>query len=115
LAVVKPKIKEETIMSELNQASELLESQNFNRVRIVYLPPMTAASIHRQVFQSDRNPEEVSCEILDKFIADNDLKDAYPQARHFGCGNPDPPYEDLQRGYERWIQFPTTWKYLPRL
>ncbi len=85
-----------------------MSEQSNNRVRIVYLPPMTVASIHvTGRDEQGRGPENVSGEMLDAFIRDNDLKTKYPAARHFGFNNPDElPDNDPAHGYERWISIP---------
>jgi DNA-binding transcriptional MerR regulator len=108
LAVVKPKIKEETSMSELNQASEKLEKLTDRDVRIVYLPPMTVASAH----YIGANCESVSNGMIQKFIDDTKLLDVKPDARHFGFNNP--WSEDVagapSHGYECWITIPDDWE-----
>jgi DNA-binding transcriptional MerR regulator/DNA gyrase inhibitor GyrI len=99
LAVVKPKIKEETSMSELNQASEKLEKLTDRDVRIIYLPPMTVASAH----YVGEAPELVSDDMIQKYIKDSNLEKIYPASRHFGFNNPDTPNEGPEHGYERLI------------
>ncbi|MBE6809688.1 MAG: hypothetical protein E7521_01350 [Ruminococcaceae bacterium] len=73
-------------------------------IRIIYLPPMTVASIH---IANGEGSEQRSAEILDKFIKDNNLKNVYPSARCFGFNNPDGvPDNNISHGYERWISIP---------
>lgn len=75
-----------------------------HEVRVVYLPPMTVASIH---IVGGENSEERSAELLDRFIADKRLREFYPAARCFGFNNPDGiPGNMPTHGYERWISVP---------
>ncbi|MDR0914149.1 MAG: effector binding domain-containing protein [Oscillospiraceae bacterium] len=104
LAVVKPKIKEEASMSELNQASEKLEKLTDRDVRIIYLPPMTVASAH----YIGENCEEVTGNMINKFIEETDLLKQKPDARIFGFNNPISQTEpgSPSHGYETWITIP---------
>ena len=86
LTVHKIPLKEEKTAEDLQVASEKLNKLTDRDVRIIYLPPMTAAAAH---VIGGENPEGASGDILNKFIADTDLIKVYPVARHFGFNNPD--------------------------
>jgi DNA gyrase inhibitor GyrI len=106
LGVVKPKIKEETSMSELNQASEKLEKLTDRDVRIIYLPPMTVASAH----YIGEDCESVVCGMIDKFIEDTDLLSYKPDVRHFTFNNPEATATGPSVGFECWISIPDDWE-----
>jgi len=73
-------------------------------VRIIYVPPMTVASIH---YISGIESEPKTAEALNKFLERNKLDKIKPDFRHFGFNNPDGiPDEDPNHGYERWISIP---------
>lgn len=75
-------------------------------VRIVYLPPMTFASVCA-TGRDGKSAEDVSEALLDEFIEKTQLKTLYPAARCFGFNRPDGlPDEDPLHGYERWISIP---------
>jgi len=95
-------------MDEFNQASEKLKKLTDRDVRIVYLPPMTVASVHIVGQDAEGNHAEHTCsKILDAFIECVNLKKVYPAARSFGFNNPDAiPDDDPTHGYERWISIP---------
>lgn len=101
-------IKEEKTAEDLQTASEKLNKLTDRDVRIIYLPPMTVASIH--IIGQDENSnhaEYTSAVILDEFIKNTNLKTIYPAARKFGFNNPDGiPDKDATHGYERWISIP---------
>jgi DNA-binding transcriptional MerR regulator/DNA gyrase inhibitor GyrI len=100
LAIVKPKIKEETSMSELNQASE--ELSKLKNVRIVHLPPYTVASYH----YIGENPEETVGDVVAKVIKDINLYEIKPDARMFGFNHPNPSKDRAYHGYEDWVTIP---------
>jgi DNA-binding transcriptional MerR regulator len=108
LTVSKINFKEEKTMEDLNKASEMLNKLTDRDVRIVYLPPMTVASIH--IIGQDENgnhAEYTSAGILDDFMEKSNLKTVYPAARNLGFNNPDGiPDDDPNHGYERWISIP---------
>lgn len=101
-------IKVEKTAENLQAASEKLNRLTDRDVRIIYVPPMTVASIH--VIGQDENgnhAEYTSAVILDEFIKNTNLKTIYPSARNFGFNNPDGiSDEDPAHGYERWISIP---------
>ena len=77
-------------------------------VRIVYLPPMTLATIH-MVGQgvNGEQAEQTTAVIMDEFVKNTRLEKVYPAARHFGFNNPDGVADDdPNHGYERWISVP---------
>lgn len=100
--------KEEKAAENLQAASEKLNKLTDKDVRIIYLPPMTVASIH-VVGQDERgnHAEYKSAVILEEFIEKTNLRSMYPAARNFGFNNPDGiPDDDSAHGYERWISIP---------
>jgi DNA-binding transcriptional MerR regulator/DNA gyrase inhibitor GyrI len=100
LAVVKPKIKEETTMNELNQANENLSK--LKDVRIVHLPPSTVASFH----YIGENPEETVGDEVAKVIKDINLYDIKPDAKMYGFNHPNPSKDRQYHGYENWVTIP---------
>jgi hypothetical protein len=72
-------------------------------VRIIYLPPMTIASIHLV----GNGPEGRTLEYINNFIKENGLAKYKPDFRHFGFNNPDNIADsDPKHGYERWVSIP---------
>ena len=108
LTVQKIPLKEEKTAADLEQASKKLNKLTDRDVRIVYLPPMTVASIHIVGQDADgEHAEYTSAVILDEFIEKTNLKTIYPSARNFGFNNPDGISDDNpNHGYERWISIP---------
>ncbi len=108
LTVQKIPLKEEKMAADLKQASEKLNKLTDRDVRIIYLPPMTVASVH--IIGQDANGEhaEYTCAvIIDEFINKTNLKEIYPAARSFGFNNPDGIDDnDPAHGFERWISIP---------
>lgn len=102
LTAVKSNFREEKTMEELAQASQKLEELTDRDVRIVYLPPFTAASYQ---YIGD-TPEDHTGEVIDRFVLDNDLPGIYPAMRHFGFNAPNPVDETGRHGYERWVTIP---------
>ena len=104
LLIQRPPLKETSTLKDLQEANKKLNKLTDRDVRIVYLPPMTVASIH---IATGEGSEQQSAEILDRFINDVNLKAIYPSARCFGFNNPDGlPDNDPAHGYERWISIP---------
>lgn len=108
LTVSKINFREEKIMADLNKANKKLTKLTDRDVRIVYLPPMTLATIH--IIGQDANgehAEQTAAIIMDEFIKNINLEKVYPAARHFGFNNPDGVSDDDQNhGYERWVSIP---------
>lgn len=79
-------------------------------VRIVYMPPLTVASIFIEGIDGYGNGAEYNTDvILKRFIKDSNLKVCYPEARYFGFNRPDGvPDDDPKHGYERWVSIPET-------
>jgi DNA-binding transcriptional MerR regulator/DNA gyrase inhibitor GyrI len=100
LAVVKPKIKEEVNMSELNQAHE--ELSKLKDVRIVHLPPCAVASYH----YIGENPEETVGDVVSKIVKDIGLYEIKPDARMFGFNHPNPSGDRQYHGYEDRVTIP---------
>ena len=108
LTIARPKLKEEKTSEDLEKAERKMLKLTDRDVRIVYLPPMTLASIH--IIGQDENGEHAeytSAHILEEFIKKVNLKQIYPAARNFGFNNPDGiSDDDPNHGYERWISIP---------
>lgn len=117
LTVQKTPLKEEKTVADLQAANEKLNKLTDRDVRIVYLPPMTVASIH--IIGQDSNGEHAeyaSVIILDDFIKNTNLEIIYPAARNFGFNNPDGVSDDdPNHGYERWISIPDDMEVPPPL
>jgi Predicted transcriptional regulators len=108
LTVQRLPLKEEKTAADLEQASEKLNRLTDRDVRIIYLTPMTVASIHIVGQDTDGNHAELlASSIIDDFIKKSNLKEIYPAARSFGFNNPDGVDDnDPAHGYERWISIP---------
>ena len=73
-------------------------------VWIIFLTPMTFASVHAVGQDEKGNPAEyTSAVMLDEFIRSTDLKTVYPAARCFGSNNPDEVPDDAPR---TWLRAP---------
>lgn len=108
LVIQRGSIKEDKTTDDLNLADEKLSQLTDRDVRIIYLPPMTVASI-LSIGQdvNGNHAEYTSGVILDNFIQTTNLFAVYPAARIFGFNNPDGiPDEDPMHGYERWVSIP---------
>lgn len=101
LPLTKHQLKEDTNMSAAeNNAKEMVEKGSC--VRIVQLPPFTAASYQF----TGENPEEAAGGVISSFIRSSGLYEKKPDARMFGFNHPDPePGSDLH-GYEIWVTIP---------
>lgn len=104
LTLRRHRLAEPRTMADLEQASQRLAELKDKDVRIVYLPPATVASAH--CIGGADGPEQASAEMLDRFISEARLQEAYPAARHFGFNNPDQPTEGEGHGYERYVTIP---------
>ncbi len=101
LAVPKTTIKENVSMEELNKANEVL-SKKLN-VRIVQLPPFTAASYQ----YIGENPEDKVGDMMFRFIQESRLYEIKPDSRLFGFNHPNPGIlENGLYGYEDWVTIP---------
>ncbi|MFT3950987.1 MAG: effector binding domain-containing protein [Oscillospiraceae bacterium] len=117
LTVQKIPLKEEKTAEDLEQANEKLNKLTDRDVRIIYLPPMTIASIHIVGQDADGNhAEQLASSIIDDFIKQTNLKEIYPAARNFGFNNPDGvDDDDPNHGYEVWISIPDDMEVPPPL
>ena len=103
LTASKINFKEDKTMYDLIKANEKLNKLTNRDVRIIYLPPMTIASIHLV----GNGSEGRSAEAGDKFIKENSLAKIKPDFRNFGFNNPNGiPDEYPNHGYERWVSIP---------
>jgi hypothetical protein len=88
-------------MNDLNMADQPL--QRLRDVRIVYLAPMSVASIHCV----GGSPEYDTGIALQKFMADTKLAGIKPDLRHLGFNHPNGVKPDgSDHGYERWVSIP---------
>lgn len=99
------KLKEEIAMNELDKAQDTLGKLTDRDVRIIYLPPMTVASIH---VQKGLGISEDECHAqLDAFVREHKLTEIKPDIRHFGFNHPDGnPHGEPEHGYEMWVTIP---------
>lgn len=101
LSPAKTNLKEEVSMSDLNNASQVLDEKL--NVRIVHLPPYTVASYHF----IGKDPEEVVGARGIRFVQESGLYDRKPDARMFGFNHPNPGVlENDLHGYEEWFTIP---------
>jgi len=105
LKPLKKNLKEKTKMEELNQADRVLS--RLNDVRIVYLPPFTAAAI--KCFEGEQSAEHQTSVAIIKFHKDNDLLKIKPDARFFGFNH----YVNGIHGYEEWVTIPDDMEVAP--
>ena len=111
LVIQRTPIKSTATIHDLQNANEKLNKLTDREVRIIYLPPMTVASIH---IANGEGSEGISANVLDQFIDDTNLNQIYPAARCFGFNNPDGmPDDDPSHGYERWISIPDDFEVPP--
>lgn len=101
LPVAKNNLKEEPSMNDLNLADNYLSQ--LKDVRIVYLAPVTVASIHC----AGGSPEYDTGNELREFMIQTNLKEMKPDLRHFGFNHPNGFKPDgSDHGYERWVTIP---------
>jgi DNA gyrase inhibitor GyrI len=85
---------------------ENMEKKLMDRdVRIIYVPPMTVASIHK----IGRTPESEyeTGNLVHQFIKERNLPMVKPDFRHFGFNHPNGQKPDgSDHGYERWVSIP---------
>lgn len=90
-------------MTSLNQAEQKLHRLTDKDVRIIYLPPFTAATVHC----IGGAPETETGDLLFSFIKNHDLPRIKPDFRHFGFNHPNGSLPDgSDHGYERWVTIP---------
>lgn len=113
LSFFKISFKEEHSMDDLNRANKVISKLQDKDVRIIYLPPMTVASVH--IINGDYADkaeliyvaEAISGELLDEFVKNNKLTTQKPDLRHFGFNQPMGEYDTSpDHGYERWVTIP---------
>lgn len=111
LPPLKTTLKENGSMNELNanNKEELLDKANESvtkangSVRIIQLPPFTAAANHVIGIE----PEESVDKPVDKFIRESGLYNIKPDSRYFGFNHPNPGIlENGKHGYEVWVTIP---------
>jgi len=103
LTTSKINFKEDKTMDDLIKANEKLNKITDRDVRIIYIPPMTVASIHK----IGSIAELETGDLLYQFIKDKNLSEVKPDIRHFGFNNPNGQLSDMSdHGYERWISIP---------
>lgn len=102
LSFAKFNFKEDTIMDDLNKASEQLSKLTDRDVRIVFLPPAAVAAFQ---YVGDE-PEMHVNQVIDKFVRDKDLIHVKPDIRHYGFNAPNPVDETGYHGYEMWVTVP---------
>ena len=101
LTLSKSNLKENISMSELNEASQIINKNS--AVRIVHLPPFTVASNH----VIGKDPEETVGDEVDKFIRKSKLYEIKPDSRYFGFNHPNPGIlPNDEHGYEVWVTIP---------
>lgn len=98
LSYSKTSLKEGYSMNELNKVNEMIHKLSDREVRILYLPPMTVASVHC----SSETPENDCHSYLKKFIIEKNLREIKPDFRVMGFNN------DMTdcHGYEMWVTVP---------
>lgn len=106
LTVSKISFKEKKTMDDLRKADEKLNRLTDRDVRIIFLPPMTVASIHVINKTNNEGAETDSSNMLFDFIKTSQLHEVMPGFRHFGFNNPDEPNSGKGHGYERWVTIP---------
>lgn len=103
LTMTKINFKEERNMEDLTKASNRLRKLADRDVRIIYLPPMTVASIHTMGKLAEMDGDIP----IRKLIEDNNLMKVKPDFRHFGFDHPLGKLPDgSDHGFERWITIP---------
>lgn len=105
LTVTRPALKEEKTSEDLIKADKILSV--LNDVRIVYLPPFTAAAI--RCFNGEREAEHYSSVAIHEFIKKNDLIKLKPDLRYFGFNNDN----NGVHGYEEWVTIPDDMEIAP--
>ena len=93
-------LKEKTLMSEL-QTTDNAHWKSLN-VRYVMLPECTVAAFH----YIGPDPETHVDEMASRFVRENHLYDAKPDARMFGFNHPNPSPDREHYGYEVWVTIP---------
>lgn len=104
LSLSKTTLEERYTMNDIDKANEVL-NKNLN-VRIMRLPPFTAASYHC-VGKDPEEPELKAIGFMDSFVRKNNLYEIKPDSRMFGFNRPNPGVlKDGTHGYEVWVTIP---------
>lgn len=99
LSIISINFKEDQMMNNLKKVND---SQKFNDVRILYLPPSTVAAAHH----IGDDPETHSNDCIDQFVRETKLYEIKPDLRHYGFNHPNPVDETGYHGYETWVTIP---------
>jgi len=100
LSLIQKNIKESATMGDLFKAAEVLNK--LENVRVVYVPPMTVASI----YFTGENSEERAWQAITDFVAQSNLLEIKPDLRVFKI-----PYLNATGnsfGDEAWVSIPDT-------
>lgn len=97
-------VKGNLTMEELNKASENLSKLTDGDVRIIYLPPMTAAA----AYVSGEDCEGRAGGLIKTFVNDSGLLRIKPDARSFGfdCSQGATGIGESSQTYEAWVSIP---------
>ena len=98
LQIVKSNFKEDFTMETLKKADKTLSE--LKDVRIIYVPPFTAASIRK--FDGEQNAEHYAFEASHEFVKNHDIPKLKPDFRCFGFNHDD----GSVHGYEVWVTIP---------
>ncbi|WP_238916368.1 MerR family transcriptional regulator [Clostridium sp. YIM B02555] len=96
-------------MEDLKMANNILNT--LKNVRIVYLPPIKAASICAY----GKEPEDMALKKLIEFIEKSELLKYKPDAKLYGFNNPGQQDSEGNYGYEYWITIPKDFKVMAPL
>jgi len=102
LTASKVNFKEEKTMDDLNKASEKLN--RLDDVRIVYLPPMTVATVSA----TGEDSEGQTADIINRFVIERELLKVKPDIRHFGfdCSAGKTGVGEPSHKYQMWVSIP---------
>jgi len=100
LSLIQKNIKENTAMNDLFKAAEVLNK--LENVRVVYIPPMTVAS----VYCTGENSEEKAWQAMTDFIKQNNLIEIKPDLRVFKIAHQNATGSNF--GDEVWVSIPDT-------
>ncbi|MDF2540805.1 MAG: hypothetical protein K0S47_523 [Herbinix sp.] len=106
LSSIQRNVKENLSMNALNKASEVLNK--LRNVRVVYLPPMTVASI----FFTGENTRERAWQAINEYVKQNHLFEIKPDLRIFKIEHSNATGQNF--GNEMWVSIPADFD-VPRL
>ena len=98
LSLVQKNIKENVTMYDLLKAADVLNK--LENVRVVYVPPMTVAS----VYVTGENSEEKAWQTIVDFVMENNLVEAKPDLRVFKIAHQNATGSSF--GDEVWVSIP---------